>query len=103
MNHATIRFPEYLGSRRHQYCNIGPVAAVPLGSFPVSSPLSFEDSFILEVKECIDAIGALYIHTAAIPAVSSAGTAFGNLLFSPKSDTTVTARSGNHMYFRTIY
>lgn len=102
MDYNMIRIPEHLGTRRNQDCDIGTVATVPLGTLSVTTPLRFENPFILEMKKRIDTIGAFHIHIAAIPAVSSAWAAPGHKFFPSKGDAAVSSRSGNHMYFRTI-
>jgi len=97
-----LRLPENLGSRRNLNGYIFTVFSVALVSFSMTTPLCFEDTLILEMKESIDTIGTLNIDVSSSPAIPATGATSRHRLFSSKSETPISPVSGNYLYFCVI-
>jgi hypothetical protein len=97
-----LRFSENLRPRGDENRNIQSVFAMAIISLSVPSALRLENAFVLEMKQCVNAVRALEIYMPAPAAVSTAGTALGNKLLSPESQTAVAAIAGNYLNFCTI-
>jgi hypothetical protein len=75
---------------------------VPVVTLPVTASLPLENAFVLEMKECINSIGAFNEDVSSFSSVSAARSTSGHKLLSPESQTAVSAIAGKHLNFRTI-
>jgi hypothetical protein len=70
--------------------------------FSVASALSFENALVLEVQQCVDALGAFDVNVSTLSPVATAGSAPGDEFLSPEGETAVPAVSGNYLDFCVI-
>ena len=75
------------------------MAFVPLA---VPAPLGFKNALILKMQQCVDAFGAFDVYIASIPAVSTTGTASGNILLPSEGKAPISAIPGYDLYLCAI-